>query len=70
MTLSIYYSKISLEPSTYLTRRGFDCEPHSTWVVYAIEENPPQGIEAISWALLTNVEVKTFANALQRLEWY
>lgn len=70
VTLSIYYSKILLEPSTYLTRRGIDCEPHSCWVVYAIEKNPLKDVEAISWVLLTNVEVKTFEDALQRLDWY
>lgn len=68
--LSIYFSKILLEPSTYLTRRGVDCESHSTWVVYAIEENPPKDTEAISWVLLTNVKVNTFEDALQRLDWY
>jgi len=68
--LSIYYSKIVLKPSTYLTRRGIDCEAHSTWVVYAIEKNPPKDIKAISWVLLTNVEVKSFEDTLQRLDWY
>lgn len=69
-TLSIYYSQVCLAPSSYLTRREIDCQPHATWVIYAIEENPPKGIEGISWVLLTNVPVKSFSDALQRLDWY
>jgi hypothetical protein len=68
--LSIYYSQIVLNPSSYLTRQGIECEPHVTWVVYAIEENPPTEKERISWVLLTNVAVNTLTDALQRLDWY
>jgi len=69
-TLSIYYSQVCLVPSSYLTRREVDCEPHTSWVIYAIEENPPKGIEGVSWVLLTNVPVNTFSDALQGLDWY
>lgn len=34
------------------------------------EKNAPTGVAPIEWMLLTNVEVKDFADALQRIEWY
>jgi len=68
--LSIYYSAVTLEPSTYLTRRGIACESQSIWVVYALEENPPKGVKALSWVLLTNVPVNSLNDALQRIDWY
>nr|VFJ71638.1 MAG: Transposase DDE domain-containing protein [Candidatus Kentron sp. FM]VFJ72101.1 MAG: Transposase DDE domain-containing protein [Candidatus Kentron sp. FM]VFK18595.1 MAG: Transposase DDE domain-containing protein [Candidatus Kentron sp. FM] len=45
--------------------------PHVTiTAVFANEENPPKGEEPVSWLLLTNLEVKTLAQAKEKLEWY
>jgi hypothetical protein len=40
------------------------------WAVLAREANPPQGVEALEWMLLTTVAVRQPADAYQRLEWY
>ena len=40
------------------------------WAVEAHEENAPEGVEAVSWMLLTTVEVATCQAALERLQWY
>ena len=44
--------------------------PLVCWVVRVAETNPPAGVEALEWILLTNVPVATLADALQRIEWY
>lgn len=38
--------------------------------VYVLEENPPEGEEAVEWMLLTNVEVTSFEQACERVRWY
>lgn len=42
----------------------------STWVVRVWEENPPAGVEALEWILLTNVRVLTLVEAFERVDWY
>jgi hypothetical protein len=44
--------------------------PVSVNVVAATEVNPPKGVEAICWVLLTNLPVKDFAGAAEKVEWY
>jgi hypothetical protein len=34
------------------------------------EPNPPEGAEAVEWFLLTNVAVKSAADAWERVDWY
>lgn len=38
--------------------------------IYVLEENPPEGEDAIEWMLLTNLEVATFDQAYERVQWY
>jgi hypothetical protein len=45
-------------------------EPLSLRVIAATEIDPPPGIEAISWVLLTNLPVNNFAGATEKIEWY
>jgi hypothetical protein len=40
------------------------------WAILAREPQPPEGVEALEWMLLTTVETTTSQDALQRLEWY
>jgi hypothetical protein len=45
-------------------------EPISVNVVAATETHPPQGVEAISWVLLTNLSVNSLAHAAEKIAWY
>ncbi len=38
--------------------------------VLARETNPPKGLDALEWLLLTTVEVHDFETACQRIDWY
>lgn len=40
------------------------------WVVRTWEPNPPPGVKAIEWLLLTSVPVLTLPDALERIDWY
>jgi len=52
------------------SRRGkglADVDVHAIW---ALETNPPKGVEPIEWLLLTSVSTHTREDALERLSWY
>ncbi len=38
--------------------------------VYVLEENPPEGEDAVEWMLLTNLEVSNFEQACEKVHWY
>jgi hypothetical protein len=40
------------------------------WAVSVLEANPPAGVEAVEWMLLTNVPVESPEGALQIIAWY
>ncbi len=42
----------------------------SLWAVYVTEVNPPSPKEAIEWMLLTTLEVDSFEQAVEKIDWY
>ena len=63
--LNVSFSKVKiLGPKT---RKDEDIECN---VVYVIEKNPPENQEPLEWILLTSVDVNSFENACQIIEWY
>jgi hypothetical protein len=42
----------------------------SLWAVYVTEVNPPSPKEAIEWMLLTTLEVNSFEQATEKIDWY
>ena len=40
------------------------------YVIRAKEMNPPEGVEAIDWTLLTNIPVRSFEEAIEKINWY
>lgn len=51
-------------------RKGKRTEPVYLYAVYAREERPPKGEEAIEWMLLTNIVVEDENTAQAIVEWY
>jgi hypothetical protein len=45
-------------------------QPIKAWVVRIWEENPPEGIEALEWVLLTTLPTQTKKELLTRRDWY
>jgi hypothetical protein len=67
-TLRVRWQQITLRPPNSRTK---DKLPNvSVWAVWACETNPPAGVEAIEWLLLTTVPITTTDEALERLAWY
>jgi hypothetical protein len=44
--------------------------PLSVWAVRVWEPNPPKGVDALEWILLTNVPVTNAEEARERVQWY
>lgn len=64
--LSIRYSKVVLAPPTTKENNA----PLTIWTILAEEEEPPEGIEPLSWVLLTTAPTDSFAKACEHLSWY
>ena len=45
-------------------------EPVTVTLIGATEQSPPAGSESISWVLLTNLRVKDFESATEKVLWY
>jgi hypothetical protein len=44
--------------------------PLRLWAILAREEHAPEGATALEWLLLTTIETRTCAEAIQKLDWY
>jgi len=54
-TLQVHYQQIRLKPpASPILKNRKDIE---LWAVYAVEQNPPEGAEKISWFLLTTLDI-------------
>ena len=65
--LELRYRKIKVLPSRSKQSRY---QPLTMTVLYAEERHPPRGVEAIRWKLVTDLPVRSRADALEKLEWY
>jgi len=66
--LFIRYDKISLKPPRYRCKEKL--KPVTIWAVWAHESDAPDGVEPISWMLLTTMPVHSFEEALEKVQWY
>ena len=58
-TLSLRYASFTILPPQN-SPQNRNPKPITLNVVFALEENPPTGIEAINWLLLTTLDVNNF----------
>ncbi len=68
-TLTVRFTSLELQPPQQHLQRS-NLKPVRLQVVWAIEEQPPVGEKAISWLLLTTLEVTNFEQAERYLRWY
>lgn len=64
--LGIRHSKVVLSPPE---GKG-DHEPITIWAILAEEKEPPEGVEPLTWVLLTTAPTDSFAKACEHLSWY
>jgi Transposase DNA-binding/Transposase Tn5 dimerisation domain len=71
-SLEVRVAHVTIKPPQ---RRGHakasaSMEPSSVNVIAATEKTRPEGTEAIGWVLLTNLPVKNFDAAAEKVQWY
>src|SRR4030042_18229 len=64
--LSVRYSPVTLKPPV----RKKKMPEVKVWAVHAREEHPPEGEDGLEWMLLTNMPVKSFENAVEKISRY
>ncbi len=66
--VTIWFQKVTIQPPKSRTKEAL--APVTVWAVWAVEEHPPAGAEALEWLLLTTVAVSSPSEALTILAWY
>jgi len=72
-TLTIRFARVTIQgPKRIPRRKEFNGKvgPITVWAIFAHEESPPEGIEPISWMLLSTMPVETFDEAIEKLNGY
>ena len=64
--LEIRHAEVEIMPPKRLQGNA----PIRLWAIHAHESNPPAGIDAVEWLLLTTVETVNFEQSCERLSWY
>ena len=65
--LSVRFCAVELRPP----RNGpAGRRPLRVWAVLAREHHPPAAVEPLEWMLLTTIEVRTFSQAMEKIDWY
>ena len=66
--MDIRWNAICIEAPKTGAKKGWP--PLHLWAVWAHEPHPPQGVEPIDWMLLTDLPVRTAAEAWEKVQWY
>jgi len=64
--LEIRFAHLTLMPPQRLSHLA----PVKLWAIYVHEPSPPQGLEPLSWMLLTTVEIASLHDALLFVQYY
>lgn len=68
-TLTLRYASLTILPPQNSSHNR-NPKPITLNVVFAVEENPPTGVEGINWLLLTTLDVNNFDDAVRCIRWY
>lgn len=66
--LEIRYKKVKLKPPESPIIKNRPVIP--LWAIYLTEPNPPEGVDAINWFLITTMKVTDDETAINCIEWY
>jgi hypothetical protein len=66
--LSVQFCPITIKPPKHRSKEKLPSLP--LYLVLAKEIEPLEGIDPIYWVLLTTMPVKTFADAVEKIQWY
>lgn len=68
-TLTVRYERLFILPPKHRPDRS-SLKSILVNVILAEEENPPKGVAAVRWLLITTLEVKSLEDAIRCTEWY
>lgn len=70
-TVTVRFGSFRLNPPRNHAKQKTENLPDiEMTAIHVLEENPPEGEEAIEWMLLTNLEVTSFEEACEKVHWY
>ena len=64
--LTVRYKRMEIRPARY----NKDKAPIPIWLIHAVEEKPPKGVEPVEWFLLTTLQIKRPEDAEKYIGWY
>lgn len=67
--MALRWARVNLKPPRNAPRPG-SRPVIPIWAILVQEVNAPLGVEPVCWRLVTNREVQTTAQALEKVEWY
>jgi hypothetical protein len=67
-TVQVRWQQLPLRPPP--RRAAEHLAPITVWAVWAIERDPPAGVDAVEWRLRTTLPITSTDDALERLAWY
>lgn len=68
--VSVRFTEARLCPPRHRASGTEALEPVDVSVIWVVESDPPESVAPLEWLLITNIEVSTFSDALQRIDWY
>jgi hypothetical protein len=70
--IEVRVAQVSIQPPQRRgnARASGSSEPVAVTLIGATERSPPAGSDSISWVLLTNLTVKDFESATEKVRWY
>jgi hypothetical protein len=66
--VSVRWAEVHLRPPQH--RYAEHLPTLTVWAILVREEQPPVGVEAIEWLLLSTMPTQTLKDACERVEWY
>jgi len=67
-TVEVRWAQVSLQAPAVGCKKSWPSL--SVWAIWVHEPNPPAGVEALDWMLLTDLPVTSAAEAWQKVQWY
>jgi hypothetical protein len=69
--LEIRFGNFIMNPTkNNINRKAKNFPNLNLYLVYAVERNPPEGVEPLEWLLLTNLIINNVGEALEKVRWY
>lgn len=70
-TVTVRFRSFVLNPPRNNIKHNIEKLPNiDMHAVYVLESDPPDGVEPVEWMLLTNLPIKSFPEAYEKVQWY